>query len=102
MMTRDTWSALFRFGAGGILSFGTTYGVTALLHEAFQVSEHIAAAAGFLAALIVNFFFLRHVVFRSAHIAPGRQLALFLGSTGVFRAIEYVAFLVLNIGVHLS
>lgn len=102
MISRATLSSLVRFGAGGVLSFATTYGVTALLHERFAVSEHIAAAAGFIAALFVNFFFLRHFVFRGEHMALRRQLVLFLGSTGAFRAVEYLAFLVLNVWLHMS
>jgi putative flippase GtrA len=89
-------ASLLRFAAGGVLSAAVTIGTTALLHEVFGVRESIAAGAGFAAALTVNYFFLRHVVFRSSHLPVGRQLMLFIGSTGVFRGSEYLAFLALN------
>jgi len=100
MIDRDTLAKLIRFGAGGVLSAGTTIGTTALLHEIFGVRESFAAAVGFAAALSVNYFFLRYIVFRHSHVAPGRQLILFIGSTGVFRGLEYLAFLVLNTWLH--
>lgn len=96
------WPALLRFAAGGVLSAGVTLSVTAVLHEAFAVPEPKAAAIAMLAALSVNYVFLRYVAFRGTHIPWQRQLVLFFASTGVFRGIEYLAFLAVNVwfGVH--
>jgi putative flippase GtrA len=87
---------LIRFAAGGVLSSGVTLGVTALLHELVGVSESVAAAGGLATALIVNFVFLRIVVFGSRAAPIMHQLAKFLASSGAFRAFEYVAFLIVN------
>jgi len=99
---RDKWPALLRFAAGGVLSAGVTLGVTALLHEVFAFPEPKAAAFAMLAALSVNYVFLRYVAFRGTQLPWRRQLALFLASTGVFRGVEYLAFLAINVwlGVH--
>lgn len=85
-----------RFAAGGLISMPVTIGVTALLHEVFALHESAAAAAGLVAALTANFLFLRYVVFASTATPILRQLAMFLASSGVFRGLEYVAFLLLN------
>lgn len=85
---------MFRFAAGGVLSSGVTLGVTALLREVFGASEAIAAAGGLASAMLVNFLFLRHVVFASRATPISRQLVMFLASNGVFRVLEYLGFLV--------
>lgn len=93
----ETPAALLRFAVGGALSIGVSLGVTALLHEVFAVSEPIAAAVGLGCTVVVNFIFLRYVVFVGADTTLLRQLALFLGSSGIFRLFEYGAFLVLHL-----
>jgi putative flippase GtrA len=85
---------LIRFAAGGVLSSAVTLGVTALLREVFGIREAIAAAVGLASAMLVNFVFLRHFVFASRATPIARQLAMFLTSNGVFRAFEYLGFLV--------
>lgn len=87
---------LMRFAAGGVLSSCLALSVTALLHEVLHVGESIAAGCGLGAALVVNFFFLRHVVFMGGKSPPTRQFLAFLASSGMFRGIEYLAFLVIN------
>ena len=77
---RDKWPALLRFAAGGVLSAGVTLGVTALLHEVFGFPEPQAAALAMLAALSVNYAFLRYVAFRGTQLPWRRQLVLFLAS----------------------
>ena len=74
---RNKWPALLRFAAGGVLSAGVTLSVTAVLHEVFAVPEPKAAAIAMLAALSVNYVFLRYVAFRGTHIPWQRQLVLF-------------------------
>jgi putative flippase GtrA len=85
---------MFRFAAGGVLSSAVTLGVTALFREVFGIRESIAAAAGLASAMVVNFLFLRHVVFASGATPISRQLTMFLASNGVFRVLEYLGFLV--------
>ena len=95
-------AALLRFAAGGVLSAGVTLSVTAVLHEIFSVSEPKAAAFAMLTALSVNYVFLRYIAFPGTHVPWQRQLLLFFASTGIFRGIEYLAFLAVNVwlGVH--
>jgi len=95
-------AALFRFGIGGLLSSAVAVGITALLHEAGEWDERVAAAAGLAAALVVNFGVLRYYVFRGTHVPFTSQLVRFLGSSGIFRMLEYGAFLLLAAftGIH--
>jgi putative flippase GtrA len=93
--------ALGRFFAGGVVSVGVTLAVTALLHEFAAVPERIAAAIGLVTALVVNFAVLRFFAFRGTGVPLGRQLPMFLASSGVFRGLEYGGFFVLHwLGVH--
>ena len=94
-------SALLRFLAGGVASTVVTLGTTAALHEVVAIREVIAAAIGLTASLVVNFAVLRLFVFRGTSIPLRRQAMMFLGSSGVFRALEYSGFFVLHLlGVH--
>jgi putative flippase GtrA len=93
--------ALARFLAGGVASTVVTLGTTAALHEIAAIPELIAAAVGLAASLVVNFAVLRLFVFRGTDIPLGRQAMMFLGSSGVFRGLEYSGFFVLHLlGVH--
>ena len=93
--------ALTRFFAGGVVSAGVTLGTTALLHEVAAVSEPVAAAIGLATALVVNFGVLRFFVFRGTKMPLRRQLLMFLGSSGVFRGLEYAGFFALHLlGTH--
>lgn len=89
-------TTLIRFAAGGVVSSGVTLATTAFLHEIIGLRETIAAGFGLTAALVVNFLFLRLYVFRGTQRSITGQLAMFLGSSGVFRALEYAAFLVVH------
>jgi putative flippase GtrA len=93
--------ALARFLAGGVASTVVTLGTTAALHEMAGIPEVIAAAAGLAASLLVNFAVLRFFVFRGTELPLVRQAMMFLGSSGVFRGLEYSGFFVLHlVGVH--
>jgi putative flippase GtrA len=93
--------ALGRFFVGGVVSVGVTLAATALLHELAEVPEPVAAAIGLATALVVNFLVLRFFAFRGTGMPLGKQLLMFLGSSGVFRALEYGAFYVLHwLGVY--
>jgi putative flippase GtrA len=97
LLTRAKLESLARFALGGVLSSGISIGTTALLHEVGSVSPRIAAAVGLALALLVNFVVLRYFVFKGGSPRPlARQLVMFLGSSGVFRALEYVGFLILS------
>lgn len=100
-LQRLDFRALTRFFAGGVVSSGVTLGTTALLHEVAAVSEPVAAAIGLATALVVNFGVMRFFVFRGTKMSLGRQLFMFLGSSGVFRGLEYAGFFALHqLGVH--
>ena len=96
MLSKARLTALVRFGIGGLLSSGVAVGTTAILHELGSMNERVAAAMGLAAALVVNFLMLRYFVFRGTHPPLLRQLLVFLASSGVFRGIEYVAFLLVS------
>mgnify|MGYP001333867415 FL=1 len=89
--------ALGRFLVGGLVSSGVTLATTASLHELVAVPERLAAALGLATALVVNFVVLRFFVFRGTNLPLGRQLLVFLGSSGVFRGFEYAGFIVLHL-----
>jgi putative flippase GtrA len=92
---------LGRFLAGGLASTVVTLGTTAALHEIAAVPELVAAAVGLAASLLVNFVVLRFFVFRGTDLPLGRQALMFLGSSGLFRGLEYIGFFVLHLlGVH--
>jgi len=96
LLKKLKWASLVRFALGGVLSSGITLGSTALLHEVGSVHERIAAAVGLVLALTVNFVVLRFFVFKGTKEPFGRQLVMFLGSSGVFRAVEYCGFLLFS------
>ena len=102
MLSKARWLALLRFGMGGLLSSGVALATTAALHELGSLTERRAAAVGLGAALIVNFLVLRYFVFRGTRSPFLSQLVLFLGSSGVFRGLEYLGFLLVNgvLGIH--
>jgi putative flippase GtrA len=91
-----------RFGLGGLLSSGVAVGTTVILHELGSMSAPVAAAIGLASALLVNFLMLRYFIFRGTRLPWAHQLLTFLVSSGVFRGLEYLAFLLVNTlaGVH--
>ncbi|MGH7628530.1 MAG: GtrA family protein [Gemmatimonadales bacterium] len=97
MSNHASLRSVVRFAAGGVLSSSVLLGTSALLHEVLGIAEPVAAAGGIGAALIVNFVFLRYYVFRGSVVPPVRQGLMFLSSSGVFRGLEYLGFLVLNL-----
>lgn len=94
--------ALVRFGLGGVVSSAVALGGTALLHETADVPERVAAAAGLAASLLVNFVMLRVFVFKSTQQSAWRQVPMFLATSGVFRALEYGGFFLVNTYLHLQ
>lgn len=81
---------------GGVLSSSVVLGVSALVREGGFASERVAAGIGLATSLVVNFNVMRYFVFRGTQQPLLRQFGQFLASSGVFRGLEYVAFLVVN------
>jgi putative flippase GtrA len=102
LFTKERLGSLVRFGLGGLLSSGVAMGTTATLHELGSASEQVAAAVGLVCALVVNFIVLRYFIFRGTQMPIVSQLLTFIASSGFFRGIEYLGFLVINAipGVH--
>jgi putative flippase GtrA len=98
----ERFRALIRFALGGVLSSTIAVTTAAVLHEVVAVPERVAGACGFAAALVVNFFVLRHYVFAVAHVPARQQLPKFLATTGLLRAIEFLAFYVAHRHLHLN
>ena len=84
-----------RFGFSGVLSLPANLAVTALLHEVFGFIVEVAAACGFIAALVVGFAMCRYVVFDASAGSPARQFAAYAVSSAFFRGLEYAAFVLL-------
>ena len=94
---REFVTTFARFGLVGVGSFTLILGVTIGLHEGLGLAEESAFAVGLGAALVLNFWACRHLIFEGAAMGPAwRQFLLFVGSSVGFRGMEYVAFL----GVH--
>lgn len=102
MRIPDKFKSIVRFGLGGVVSSGVAVGGTALLHEIGDIPERIAAAFGLAASLIVNFMVLRYFVFRGQQTSVWRQLPMFLATSGIFRALEYAGFFLVNTYLHLQ
>ena len=94
MSIRVRLTSLARFALGGVASSAVVLGVSAGLREGGFAGERVAAAIGLATSLVVNFNVMRHFVFRGAHEPLLRQWLQFLASSGVFRALEYLAFLI--------
>jgi putative flippase GtrA len=78
------------------VSSGVAVGTTAILHELASLSQPLAAALGLVSAMVVNFLMLRYFIFRGTRLPIVRQSLTFLASSGLFRGLEYVAFLLVN------
>lgn len=100
MLTRARLASLARFAMGGVLSSSVVLGVSALVREGGFAGERVAAGIGLATSLVVNFNVMRYFVFRGTQQPLLRQFAEFLASSGVFRGLEYVAFLLVNAVFH--
>lgn len=74
------------------LSFVVNLGLTALLHEAFDVHEATAYAVALVTVFVMNFLLFRYYVFDGRTNKPGKQLATFAGTSVIFRVSEWFAF----------
>jgi len=86
---------------GGVLSSAVVLGVSAFLREGGFVGERVAAGLGLATSLVVNFHVMRHFVFRGTRQPLLQQALQFLATSGVFRGLEYLAFLLVNTVFHL-
>jgi len=93
--------ALVRFGLGGVLSSTVVLGLSALLAETGTAGTRVAPAFGLAASLAVNFAVMRRLVFRGTQRPLARQAVEYLASSGVFRGLEYLGFLVVDSVLHL-
>ena len=83
------------FGLLGVIGFGINLFITVILHEILGIQVNTAYAAGLLAAIFLNFYLCRSVIFESNKGFLG-QFIVFIFSSFVFRSLEYVAFLFLK------
>lgn len=77
------------------ISATLSLGVPFMLHERFSVAPNLAVMAGLLTAFVVNFLVSKRFVFRSAG-ETGIQLLRFASVSFLFRAGEYLAFLLVH------
>lgn len=80
-------------GISAMLSLGVPF----VLHEAFSVTPNMAVVVGLAFAFVANFLVSKYYVFHNKGRA-GAQMARFALVSFLFRASEYVAFLVLHEG----
>jgi dolichol-phosphate mannosyltransferase len=78
LRTPANWVQLVRFGLVGGSGYAVNLGLYTLLVHAAGVDYRVAAIAGFLAAVVNNFFWNRHWTFDAADGHAGFQSARFL------------------------
>jgi putative flippase GtrA len=83
------------FGASGIISIGVNFLVTVFLHELVGLPARVAYAFGLSTTIIINFLFIRKVIFRSQRNV-NKQFLIFLGSSFAFRGAEWIAFVIIE------
>ena len=88
-------SQIVGFGAAGIISIGVNFIVTGCLHELLNMPARIAYAFGLATTIVINFIFIRSVIFQS-HNNFSRQFFIFLFSSFVFRGLEWLVFVVIE------
>jgi putative flippase GtrA len=86
----------------GAVSVAIVLSVAAALHEIGEVAERGAVAVALLVGLGVNFTLLRRFVFPGQVLGLGRQLLETVATSISFRGIDYVIFLVLNLGLRID
>jgi putative flippase GtrA len=96
LLHRFVRSSAVRFALLGGSSFALNFGITVGLHQVAGVREEIAFAVALATVFTMNFLGMRHFVYPGEHRSAGRQLVLFAISSASFRALEYLAFLVLH------
>lgn len=83
-----------RFGLTTASSAAISLGLPIVLHEIFAVGPKIAVAIGLLIAFFANAILIPRFVFRS-QIDWAPQTLIYVGTSLLFRFVEYLAFLAL-------
>ena len=102
MSSSNRWGTRARFIIGAATSYTLVIGITAGLHEIANLAPHYAYAAALVVALIFNFLFNRHLVFRASKGDGKTQAARFVATSCAFRLGEWITFSVLiaSLGTH--
>lgn len=87
---------LVRYLVNTGLSFVVNLGLTALLHEVFEVREAMAYAVALVTVFVMNFLLFRYYVFDGRTDQPAKQLGTFAATSVVFRTGEWIAFRILT------
>jgi putative flippase GtrA len=85
-----------RFVMLGLVSYGLGVALSAMFREVLHFEEHVAVGCSLVILFLINFWLSRNIVFRAAKGHPGRQMALFLGTSMAMRIGEYYGFLLLS------
>lgn len=96
MSSGPTASAFLRYVGLGGMTFLLYVGLTALLHEVWELPETAAFAIAIAIVYVLNFFLARHFVYDSSG-GIGTQATRFLFVSLAARACEYAAFAVLHV-----
>ena len=91
-----TLDRLLRFGLVGLGIFAIALGLTALQHEVLGFSEELAFGITLVVVLVVGFLANRHLVFDASGGDVRHQSAHYAVASLVFRALQYLSFLVLH------
>jgi len=87
---------LIRFGLVGVVVFGVSLGLTALLHELLGMSEELAFGITLVVVLLGGFAANRYVVFDASGGDARRQGAHYAAAALSFRGLQYLSFLALH------
>ncbi|MEM1176411.1 MAG: hypothetical protein AAGI27_16575 [Pseudomonadota bacterium] len=98
---RRVTRAGFRFSMLSIFSFVSTLGLTALFHEVFGIGQQLSFLATLILVFFLNFLGMRYYVSQTSDQPFINQFVGFLGTSLVFRGLEFLLFTVLlNFGLH--
>lgn len=94
LFNHETANQLVRFGAATGLSAVVSLGFPIFLHEALHADQRLAVGISQATVLLLNFVTVRIFVFRGKGTLR-RDILRYLGSSAVFRGLEYLSFLLL-------
>ncbi len=75
-----------------VFSFVSTLGLTALFHEVVGIGQQLSFLATLIIVFFLNFLGMRHYVSQTSNKPIGPQFAGFLGTSLVFRGLEFLLF----------
>lgn len=85
-----------RFVLQAAVGFPLNIALTVLFHEVVGLHEELAFFASLAIVFVINFMIMRHYVYRAQDGHRGGQMVRFACTSASFRAIEYLAFLVVH------